>query len=500
MGLEDTTSTSVVVPPTAPAVDVPAVPEQRTFRTNSEKRFFEKQASSSLPNTPTETPPQTPVTPDTPPATTEQVTTPIPDEPTPAAPDTVAEDDFSVELPGTQVPEDGVLLDAAVRHPDSPLEENAPAWQHDAYSRLQSDTTISDEEKKTISELPPSSWDKARRWAKDTKLLGQFRDPEVPIASVFETLSKQSKERVGELEVESINRVLSDPDSMVAFSDKHPQLYAALLSELVNNHSDFVASTLQKAGFNVVKAEPFDKEKIFDKLRSHPMWDTFSETDIAEMVESQIEELAGMVSTGQVSPEDLAAELGKKDAGPAADNQLYQQVTSTVKNVQDNHWLKAVGDGLQTSGIKPATQEEINRNPAAAHLKTLIYNAALYGLNGVIIDWDSHSSKWGSTQPGFTSTFEELASYLQVGDVARFEENAPSMNPFYFEFGQKRARTALIQNLYRTVDKLLTAEPATVPPLPPGTPPPTIEGQPAPTGERKYRTNSERRFFESRGQ
>lgn len=494
MGLEDTTPAV----PAAPVADPPAAPEERTFRTNSEKRFFERQASSSLPNTPIETPPQTTTPTEAPPIPTEPIQA-APDEPLQTAePAEIAEDDFSVELPGTEVPDDGVLLDATVRHPDSPLEENAPLWQHDAFSRLQSDTSISEEEKKTISELPPSSWDRARRWAKDTKLLGQFRDPEVPIATVFDILSKQSKERVGEIEVESINRVLSNPDMMVSFSEKHPQLYATLLSELVNNHSEFVATTLQKAGFNVVKAEPFDKEKILDKLRSHPMWDTFSETDIAEMVESQIDELAAMVSTGKVSPEDLAAELGKQESQAPVDNQFYQQVTNTVNSAQDNHWLKAVGDGLQTSGIRPATQEEINRNPAAAHLKTIIYNAALYGLKGVITDWDAHSSKWGKTQPGFTSTFEELASYLQSGDVARFEENAPSMNPFYFEFGQKRARTALIQNLYKAVDKLLVPETTPPPPLP-GTPPPTIDGQSTPPGERKYRTNSERRYFESIG-
>lgn len=506
MGLEDNS----VVPPVAPAA--PAAPVERTFRTNSEKRFFEKQTAPSLPITPTEPSPQEPAPAAVPPVVVPPVEPPIEaapaapvvdppvvDEPPAAEPPVPAEDDFSVELPGT-VPDDGVLLDAPVRHPDSPLEEGAAQWQHDAYNRLQSDTTISEEDKKTISELPPGSWDKARRWSKDTKLLGQFRDANVPISSVFEMLSKQSKDRTAEFEVESLNRVLSNPEGMTTFSEKHPQLFATLLSELVNSHSEFVAGTLQKAGFNVVKAEPFDKQKILDKLKAHPMWDTFSETDIADMVESQIDELAGMVQTSPISPEDLAAQLEQGTASPAQDSGVYQQLQTSVNEAKSNHWIKAIGDGLQVSGIKPATQEEITRNPAAAHLKTIIYNAALYGLDGVITGWDEHSSKWGESQPGFKSTFEELGTYLQSGDIPRFAENAPSMNPFYFEFGKKRANTALIRNLYKVVDKMLATGTEPPPPPPPGgQPPPVITGQPPIQEGRQYRTNSERRYFESRG-
>lgn len=501
--MPDEISVTPVVEPVAPA----AAPE-RKFRTIAEEKFFAKREASSLPNTSTEPSTQEPISevpapsaPDTP-VVDEPVVPPVIDavEP-PTEPPALAEDDFSVELPGSTIPEDGVLLNTDVRHPDSPLAETAPKWQHDAFNRLQSDPNISPEDKKTISELPPSAWDKARKWQADTKLLGQFRNAEVPISAVFDTLTRQSRERVAELETEALNRMLTNPEGMVAYSSAHPREYAEVMAALINDHSDFVASALQKRGFKVVKAEPFDKDKIINDLKQHPLWETFSETEIADLVTSKIEELSGMISTTALTPDELAAQMDKPQATPAMATEAIQKIQTAIVGAKTEQWTKAIGDGLQANGIKPATQAEIAKNPALAHLKTIVYNAALYGLDGVISNWDEHSAKWGQTRPGFSETFDELASYLQDGDIDRFTDGAPGMNPFYFEFGQKRAQTALVQNLYKAIDKLMQ-ETAPVPVPQPITPttPPTTNGQPSPVdGGRQYRTNSERRFFESRG-
>lgn len=493
--------------PTAPVA--PATPAEPRGRTLSERRFFAKQDASSLPISPTEPPAQTTppvnvvsdvVAPSPPPIVDEPAGTVPPIEP---AAEPISADDFSVELPGMAV-NDGVLLEGPdARHPDSPLDINAPKWQHEAYNRLQADTSISDADKKTISELPPTAWDKARRWQTDTKLLGQFRDAEVPISSVFDMLTKQSKERVAEFEVESLNRLLSNSNRMVEFSDKHGQLFAGLMTSMINEHSDVVASVLKKKGFNVVKAEPFDRNKILDEIKNHPMFETFAETDIAELVNAKINALADMVGTNEeITPEELAAGLQKADQ-PATDTAVRELTTSIMQahaEVRDNQWLKAIGDGLQSSGIKPATQAELTKNPAAAHLKTVLYNAALYGLPGVITGWDEHSANWGANQTGFKETFDELASQLRAGDVARFKESSSALNPFYFEFGQKRANIAMIRNLYSTVDKILSEAAAPPPPVvDPATPPATIDGLPPAGGEPKGRTYSERRYFASRG-
>lgn len=469
------------VAPAAPATPTPA-PEKQ-FRTLSEAKFFANKENSSLPETPIELPPQEPA-PIVP-------STPSPSEPVSVTP---PEDDFSVDFPEAQK-EEGVLLQDPVRHPDSPLSDTAPQWQHDAFNRLQQDPTISEEDKKTISALPPNVWDKARRWNADTKLLGEFRDQNVPISRVFDILTKQSKERATEIETEAINRLLSTPERMIEFSAAHPQTYAQVMSTLITEHTDFIADVLKRKGFTLSKAQPFDVNKVLEDLKSDPLWDTFSETDIAAKVEAAMAEMAQRIGTTEVTPEDLMEGLNQQPQSESS--QVFQTAFETAKRARDNQWLKAISDGLAESGIKPATPEEAKRNPAAANLKTLIYNVALHGLPGVITNWDEHSAQWGAKQPGFQETFQELASLLTSGEFERFEESSSAMNPFYYEFGKRRANIGLIQNLYRTVDKLLsTTEPA---PAPTGTTPPGGTAS-APAAEPRGRTLSERRFFAARGQ
>lgn len=517
---EDVVVIPPVTPPAAPPVAPP--PVEPRGHTLSEQKFFAKRDASSLPN-PSVIPPQepAPVAPPVevvPPVAQPPVTPPV-DEPIavvppvdpPVAPPVqaeppiaeIAEDDFSTELPGLGV-EDGSLLEAPAVHPDSPLKVGDPQWAHDAFNRLQADTTISPEDKKTIAELPPTAWDKARRWQNDTKTLGQFRDEQVPIGSVYDTLTKQSKERTDELQTEALNRLLSNPDGIEDFSAKHPQLYATVMTELINNASDVVASVLKKKGFNVVKAEPFDKQKIIDRIKANPMYETLAETDMAVLIEQEITNLAELIGEGTVTPEELAAQMAQPDVPATKAREAFAQVQTTVKEAQETQWKKAIGDGLQAAGIKPATQVELAKNPQAAHLKTVLYEMALNGLPGVVEGWDEHSAKWGANQPGFKETFEEVAMHLQRGDMAAFQESAPSLNPFYFEFGKKRSGMGLIQNLYRAVDGLLGVSVAAPPPVIPGVPPPVNGGLPPGGGELpktksgREMTFSEQRYFKSK--
>lgn len=480
---------NTTTPAPSEPIPAPAAPEPRG-QTLAEQKFFASRDASSLPPVPTDIPiepsnqeptPAAPLVPDT-----AAVAAPAPAAE--STPEAIPETDFSTTMPGET---DGVLIGDDMLHPDSPLDASAPPWQHEEYRRLQADSSLSDEDKKAISELPPSKWAKARKWQADTKLLGQFRNPEIPISQVFDVLKKQSKERVAALEVESLARLVQSGEGMVEFSRTHPQLYGEIMSEMINSHTEFVQKALQKKGFNLVKQEPVSMDSIKAKLKANPLYETFADTDLEDLILQEYEALAQRLQPGEVTPEDLIP----GDQPDTVDTAHFQALQQTVSTVRETQWIKAVSDGVQASGIKPATQEEAQRNPAAAHLKTLIYNVAVHGLPGVMTGWDEHSDKWGQAQPGFTSTRDDLRTLLREGDLESFTANAPSMNPFYYDFGTKRGTTPLIQNLYRQALKMFeTAPPAPVP----TTQPPLTNGN-APTPEVKGQTYAERKYFASLG-
>lgn len=480
--------------------------DKGNFRTLAEQRFFANSGTPSLSDhaAPTQdTPAPAPTTPtdiqadpptqDTPQAAPQETAQEPPQE-TPADQVQVEGGDdpfleslkeFSTEIPDEPKPEESVDIPEGVLPPES------PQWQKDAYSRLMQDETLTEEDKETIKQLNPKAWDKARKWNKDTKLLGQFRNKEVPITSVYEVLEKQSPERLRELEVESINRAIGDGETLVRFSQEHPKVFSELLVSLIDNHSEFVTSVLNKKGYSVAKTGPVSADSILDQLKADPLWETLEDTEFGDKLKAEIQALAEKASS--VSTEDLEKELSSSAQDSDAAEQ-YQKVYTTVQKARDDHWLKAVADGLHNQGIRPATQEETRRDPALASVKNLIYHAALRGLDGVLPNWDDHSSKWGASQPGFTTTMAELQDQLQSGNTDKFLEGAAALNPFYYEFGTKRAMIPFIRNTYQKVESLLNSR-SPAPPPKQTQPPSTASNDQTPTG-RQYRTLAEKRFFE----
>jgi hypothetical protein len=480
-------------------------------RSFAEQRFIDnlQASSSSLPNTPTEpatdvsapaatpvTPPAEPIAPvvEPTPAAAPEPAAPVQLEPAAPEPVVDVDDDFSADfIDAAPIQAEGTA--PAAPDPNSPLAADAPQWQQDAFKRLQNDESISAEDRKTIAELPPTAWDKARRWQRDTQTFGKFRDKNVAISEVYDVLTKQSKDRTTELEIEALNRLVTDPsgEKMGEFSAKYPKVYTELLSGLITQHPDFVQEALKAKGFVVSKIEQVDVDAALADIKNDPLWTNIEDTPLGDQIEAKLKVLAEQAARAK-APE-FAPE---PSADVPSDDTAYQAAHAAIVQVRDSHWLKAVGDGLVSQGIKPATQEETRINPAAAHLKNMVYTAALRGLPGILPDWDEHSAQWGQKQEGFLPTFQELTSYMQEGDYDKFQENAPAMNPYYYEFGERRGNIPLIKRLYKFVDSMFGA--AQPPPPPPE--PQTItspNGSPAPApAESRFKTLSEKRFFEKR--
>jgi len=474
---ENVTAIPPAADPSAPAATPPAAEPVKARSIQEEKFLANLRSTSSTPNTET-TPPQdaAPSTDEaTPPAgTAEPTPEPAPTDgteppPAPAEGEGAAElgtelegDDLSSDLPGTTQP----VIEPGAIHPDSPLPADAPAWQQQAFIDIQNDPALSDDEKKTITQLNPSAWSRARRWQKDTKLLGQFRNEDIPIAQVYEMLSRQSKERTVALETEALNRVLSNAERMTDFSKAHPQVFASLLSGLITQHTEFVGKALKAHGLEVIKPEPVNADKLLEELHQNELWETIEGTPLAAQMEQRIKDLASKIGTADVSPEDLAKELGGDSPPQSVSTEAYQKTQEAIMTARDRHWLVSISDGLKAAGIKPATPEETRRNPVAAKMKDIVHAIALRGLDGVVENWDTAAAKWGERNEGFQASFTELQALLNEGDIDRFGEYASGLNPLYYEFGTRRAGIPLIKKLYAEAERLLNGAAAAPPPAP----------------------------------
>jgi hypothetical protein len=404
------------------------------------------------------------------------------------------DDDFSADFIDAAPEPAGA--DPAPPDPNSPLAADAPQWQQDAYRRLQSDESLSAEDRETVAGLPPSKWDIARKWARDTKTFGKFRDKNVPINEVYDVLSRQSKDRTTELEVEALNRLVTDPsgEKMGEFSAKYPKVYTELLSGLITQHPEFVQEALKSKGYSISKTEAVDVDSALAEIKNNELWVNIEDTPLGDAIEEKLKVLAAQAA--QAKPPEFTPEPASESSGDEA----YQAAHTAITQVRDTQWLKAVGDGLASQGIRPASPEETRLNPTAAHLKNVVYTVALRGLPGVVPDWDEHSAQWGQKQDGFLATFQELTSYMQEGEYEKFQENAASMSPYYYEFGTRRANVPLIKKLYKAVEQMFGSAPTTPTPLTPESQTTTSpSGSPAPApADSRFRTLSEKRFFEKR--
>lgn len=470
----------------------------------SDARILENiQATSSLPNpepaAPDAAEQPAPVEPT--PATTPESPAPSP-EPTPEAepaPADIPPDDFSADLPDLPSSEPAPEGTFEIP-PDSPLDASAPKWQHDAYQNLKADPELSDEDKAQIAKLPPGQWTRTRRWSKDAKVLGKYRDHNVPIKDVVGILESQDKDRTAELTSFAVSRMIDSPELSESFAQQHPEVFSRLMVALATQNPKFLTSIIERQGFKVVKGTPIDVDQTLAEFEKDPVWvEGIKDTDFGQMIVDKLRSFAESAKpTGDLDPEQLAAELkGEPTPDQQAQVEVAEKINEAFETVREKVWLPAVAEGLQAGGIKPATPAEMQKNPAAANLKNIIYNAALRGMPGVLADWDEQSWKYGESKEGFVDAANELQDLVRRGQYEQFKDAASTLNEHYYDYGQRRANVPMVLNTYRFVERIL-AESQTPPPPPPPSTPDSVT-TPANPGERKYQYNSDRIILERHG-
>ncbi len=360
----------------------------------------------------------------------------------------------------------------------SGLEADAPAWQKELYQKIKQDASMTDEDKNAVLALPPSKWQSAKRWQGASKTLGRFRDVNVPIEEVVTMLDRESVERGLALRDYALTEIIQNPERAEQFVSANPKQFAQLVSELFKANPDFTKSVLQHSGYSVVESTPADSSTVLRDLQSNPLWAVIQGTELEQVLTDKL---------SQIQPPKVDEPVGNEPDTSAQNTQaLYQKAQETYTNVLNQTWKEQVKDGLRSEGIVPPSQEEYRANPAAAHLKNIVYNVALNGLDGVLPDWDSDSMTLGSKDEGIKGLFEELQTSLTRNEFDKFADNAPLLNEFYYEYGKKRSKLMLIQNLYKMVDTMVKATP-TPAPIIPTVPVPNSIGNPAPIEQPKGR-------------
>lgn len=466
----------------------------------SDARILENmQATSSLPPEPT-VPDTTevPIAAEPVPATTPEPTAPSTEPIADPAPAEVSEDDFSADLP--ELPSPTPAEEPSEIPADSPLDASAPQWQHEAYKNLKSDPELSEDDKAQIAKLPPGQWTRTRRWSKDAKVLGKYRDANVPIQDVVGLLEAQDKGRTEELTSFAVGRMIDSPELSEAFAQKNPEVFSRLMVALATHNPKFLTSLVERQGFKVVRGDAINVDAALAELENDPMWaEGIKDTDTGRSIVEKLKSFAESAKpTVELNADELAAELkGEPSQDQAAQMEVANKINEAFETVRERVWLPAVADGLQAGGIKPATAAEVQKNPALANLKNLIYHAALRGMPGVLADWDEQSWKYGESKEGFTSAATELQDLVRRGQYDQFKDAASSLNEHYYDYGQRRANVPLVRNTYRFVERLLSEAPAAAPATPPSTPEQVTT--PAPQGERKYQFQSDRIILERHG-
>lgn len=380
----------------------------------------------------------------------------------------VKPDDFSTNLPGLTVqdkPEDSAVIPQVQSDDYNEFKpgDDAPTWQHTAFANIVNDQGLSDSDKKSVLQQNPYAWDKFRQREKSGKIIGRFSDRNVPINEVFSDLETYNGDRLIELEVEAVSRIITDESKIQAFGESKPEVLRDLLNALVELNPDLVTRALNARGYNVVEDKPFDVEAALEEMRNNPLWEGISDSELEEQIISQMKSLAEKVQPN-IQPD------GTEDADPSpetpANTEYLQQAASAVQNARDSVWVKAISEGVSQSGIKPATQSEVSATPLA-HIKTFLHHIAVHGLPGVIPDWESQSLQYAAGDEEFNKNRALLREGLESGKLDEFNSRVNTLAPTYYTFGQQRGKMGIISNLWKQVDAMvqsaLSAKPAPEP-------------------------------------
>jgi len=369
---------------------------------------------------------------------------------------------------------------------------DAPDWQREQFANIVNDPNFSEQDKRDILAQNPHSWVKQRKWQRDSRTLGRFRDPNVPITDILGALREQNTTRAEQLEIESAASLLSNAEKIVRFAESQPEVYSQLMLALITEAPEQMTQVLGKQGYLVTKAEPANADDILAKLMENPYYASIRDTEFGDEVVNTIRDLA--TKAGSTEPTEPTEPNQPAPTG-FQNPEFVSRVTETVETTKTQVWDKALSDGLAREGIKPATKEEIAANPLA-YFKTIMHNIAVHGLEGVVPSSDKQIDKFVGDNPDYLETLQALDRYLSSGELDKFKDEAKTLAPVYHQFGAARAGIPFIKGLYNQVQKLLGEKPAvTQPPPPEPTVPQTPTGNP-PITPRDNGWASDRLFFE----
>jgi hypothetical protein len=378
-----------------------------------------------------------------------------------AAADSANEDSFDLpdlSLDSVTAPPKAEGQPEAAKHADSPLTESDPEWQHDAYDRLKSDADISEEEKRSISKLHPSNWDRMREWSKSHKLIGKYRNSDYPMDKVVEDLSKHSASRYAALQTEVVNRIVADPEQLIQFAEQHPQTYSQLIVGLVQAQPEVIGQILSYKGFSVVKDETLnvDVDTLKQELMADEDWVVLEGTGVETKVQKLLESVSAMKQKlAEVAPEVKTKEQGgAEDAAQSAPS--YQDAAINVVN----SWESDVEKGIRAAGIVPPTEEERKMHPSAARIKEIAYLAAVHGIPGKLPAWQEQLFIWGEAKrEGFKERTDEIARLVRESSESEALSYAKSVKADAYELGRLRASIPYIKNMYSDASRLMNRPP-----------------------------------------
>jgi len=393
----------------------------------------------------------------------------VTEDPTQQPPPAVVADDFSTDLLGAPASTDDptqTQTQVPTTVPEAFAEfvpsAESPEWQREAFNNIVTDASLSDQDKKDILSQTPYSWTKQRKWRRDSKILGKFRDGNVPAKDVLTALGEQNPTRLAQLETAAVAGILEDSDRIVQFAEGNPQLYSDLIVALVAEAPEYVERVLNSRGYVVQKATPQSADDILERLQSSPYYDAIKGSEFADELVETITKLAQSAQPAASSVDtegDKDTQTGQQPFGTT--QEFFQKVAPVVDETQRNVFDRAVADGLRMEGIRPATEAELAKNPLA-HLKNVLFAIGVHGLEGVVHPVDKQMPLFMKGNADYSEGMAALDAALAQGDLNRFKAEASALAPFYQQLGTARAGIPFIKNMYRQIAALL-GETDTVP-------------------------------------
>lgn len=331
------------------------------------------------------------------------------------------------------------------------LPQDAPEWQREALTRLETDTDIDPEDKKLIAKTNPSGWDRARRWNKNSKILSNLTRDDYPVEEKVNHLRKQlAPQTFQTLNNRLIADTVSTPESLSSFAATNPEVYRDLMVGLVTTQPDAVKTILESQGYRVERSfesAPMEVESLLKQLQdANPDdYDLIANTP----VEEQLKAILGDAATRDARLRELEADranqsAAKGEAAPAADDPQIAERQSLYSDVIKS-WESDFDKALKDSGITPPTPEDFRQNYQAAVLRDTAYTIAKSGYGDKSPNWFNQLMDWGTKRTGFNEAQEQIVSSIEQGRKEDALSYGRSASADVYELGKLRAKMPAVK-------------------------------------------------------